>query len=619
LQGLVDGLSGTPGWEKVRDAMQTGLNQALQLRALVVAAPSVPGINTGNLRADDVGFSGLNSQPDTSAWQKNISQLGRSEVISGLKELDQAGLQTTADFAAGVQDIELYNAALGEIKARADAAKTALKTLTGDVVQSQLNALSRNKNTTDPKDFLLQQRDLQTTLEIDRFAEIATPTENQSIAHHDKLLQIYADYVAGMEALGVTAFTQANTLAQQTAAANATLASGYAVLNQAKGITVGSNQSLIDSLKQLYFTTGIDSTELTKLIDNLKELDKTTAQQAGLNKFKSDLQGVEQTLSSVFAAFGASSTQQQGISELFNTVNKGMDAVGQFATGDIVGGVESTIGAVLSLGDAIMNLSPAYQAAKKAALELAAAETAAMGSKNYGGKSILNPYYDKLQADAAALTTKANAGFWQQVGWAIFGGAPKTLDKAASETLQLASQTFNDFAGGLYGSLESALMNAFDSGNFDGVAASVEKSLNQLVAKMYLQTLIAKSKIGDDLKQLADDQAGGKSITADLARLKGDTSNVISQFQAGSAGLPGFGAGAASGSTGPGSVIGAGPSAVYGVPEIKFPEVAMAGLTSFTNAMPVFTAGSQRMLDAANLIVRTFGGPVSRSGNSGYV
>jgi hypothetical protein len=282
------------------------------------------------------------------------------------------------------------------------------------------------------------------------------------------------------------------------------------------------------------------------------------------------------------------------------------------AIGGDLGMVGSAISLVGQLGDAILNLSPAYQAAKKAALDLAAAETAAMGSKNFGGKSILNPYYDKLQADAAALTTKANAGFWQQLGWAIFGGAPKTLDKAASETLQLASQTFNDFASGLYGSLESALMNAFDSGNFDGVAASVEKSLNGLVAKMYLQTLIAKSNISRDIAALADDQAAGRSITGDLARLKGDTSTVISQFQQGSAALPGFGAGAATAGTGTSAaasytVSGAGTAAQFGPPELKFPDSFMASLNGFSSAVPVFSAASQRLMDAANLIVSAYG------------
>lgn len=292
------------------------------------------------------------------------------------------------------------------------------------------------------------------------------------------------------------------------------------------------------------------------------------------------------------------------------------------AAGGWLGTIATGIGLVGQLGDAIMNLSPAYQAAKKAALELAQAEQAAMGSKNYGGKSILNPYYDKLKADADALTTKANAGFWQQLGWAIFGGAPKTLDKAAAEALTAAGTIFNDFAGSLYGSMESALLNAFDTGDFSSVSAAIEKSLNQLVAKMYLQTLIAKSNISKDLEMLADDQAAGKSITADVARIKTDSASIVSQFQAGSAALPGFGAGATVGATGSGSssVIGAGPSALYGVPEIKFPDSVMAGFTAFNSSIPIFAAGSQRLLDAANLIVSTLGpGAVGRSNNGGLV
>jgi hypothetical protein len=343
------------------------------------------------------------------------------------------------------------------------------------------------------------------------------------------------------------AFNQANTLAQQTAAANATLASGYAVLNQAKGITVGSNQSLIDSLKQLYFTTGIDSTELTKLIDKLKELDKTAAQQAGLSKFKSDIQGIEQTLSSVFSAFGASSEQQKGISSLFSTVNSGIDAFGKFASGDIVGGIESTVSAVLSLGDAIQSLDPAYQLWKKNTLEQAAAESSAAGSKTYG--NIANPYFDKLQADAAALTTKANAGFWQQLGWAIFGGAPATLSKAASDSLVKASNIFSDFAQGINGTLESVLLSATDNADFSGVGDALDKQLNKLIQTYALRAIVAKSNLSKFIQQFADDSAAGKDTTGDLASIRAEEGRVSSSYQALAPSLPGYGSSTSANST----------------------------------------------------------------------
>ena len=254
-----------------------------------------------------------------------------------------------------------------------------------------------------------------------------------------------------------------------------------------------------------------------------------------------------------------------------------------------------------------------------------------MGSKNYGGKSIVNPYYEALRKDSEALTTKANAGFWQRVGWAIFGGAPKTLGKAAAESLTEAGTVFNDFATSLYGSMESALMNAFDSGNFDGVQKAIEKSLNDLVAKMYLQTLIAKSRIGEDLKMLADDQAAGRSITADLARLKDDAANVTQQFRAGAGSLPGFGAGAAGDGTSAGgnaTLIGAPPAAQFGMPEIKFPDVMLSALTNIGNMdVPLFNRGSQMMYDggalmqqAAQIIISgSRGGQTQRSGLSGLL
>jgi hypothetical protein len=121
---------------------------------------------------------------------------------------------------------------------------------------------------------------------------------------------------------------------------------------------------------------------------------------------------------------------------------------------------------------------------------------------------------------------------------------------------------------------------------------------------MYLQTLIAKSNISKDIEALANDQAAGKSITGDLARLKGDTSSVIAQFQQGSAALPGFGAGAASatGSSGPSSIIGAGPSQIYGAAQITFSPEALSALSNAFNP-PIMAFGGH---------IDRFGGYVTR-------
>lgn len=380
--------------------------------------------------------------------------------------------------------------------------------------------------------------------------------------------------------------------------------------------------------------------ELTRILRQAVQ-DRAELDKVGLEAFT---QGI-QSLGSAFEQLGGSaglfgkalSTIGTGV-QVFGQIQKAaqqtktafgpggslldkMGAIGGWAA--IAGTV---IGAVGSIGDAIMNMNPKLQANKKMWLELASAEQAAMGSKNYGGKSIVNPYYEALRKDSEALTTKANAGFWQRVGWAIFGGAPKTLGKAAAESLTEAGMVFNDFATSLYGSMESALMNAFDSGNFDGVQKAIEKSLNDLVAKMYLQTLIAKSRIGEDLKMLADDQAAGRSITADLARLKDDAAGVTQQFGAGASALPGFGAGAAGDGTSAGgnaTLIGAPPAAQFGIPEIKFPDSMLSAFTNVSNMdIPLFNRGSQMMYDggalmqqAARIIIGGAGGGQTQRSN----
>jgi len=296
--------------------------------------------------------------------------------------------------------------------------------------------------------------------------------------------------------------------------------------------------------------------------------DRINLQHSELEKFKSDVQGVQQVLSSIFSAFGASSEQQQGISSLFNTVNSGIDAFGKFASGDIVGGVESTIGAVLSLGDAIMALDPGYQLWKKNTLEQASAEQQAMGSKTYG--NIANPYYDRLKQDSEALTTKANAGFWQRLGWSLFGGAPETLDKAASDALVKASNIFSDFAQSINGTLESVLIDATDNADFSGVGDALDKQMNKLIQTYALRAIIAKSNLSKYIQQFADDSAAGKDTTADLANIRSEEGRVTSSYQAIAPSLPGYGSNAdsnSSGSNASSSTFGSTPSSVgFAVP-----------------------------------------------------
>jgi len=348
--------------------------------------------------------------------------------------------------------------------------------------------------------------------------------------------------------------------------------------------------------------------------------DRIGLQRSELEKFKSDVQGAQQTLSSVFAAFGASDAQQQGISSLFSTVNSGIDAVGKFASGDIIGGVESTIGAVLSLGDAIQALDPAYQLWKKNTLEQASAEQQAMGSKMYG--NIANPYYDKLKTDSEALTTKANAGFWQRLGWSLFGGAPETLDKAASDTLVKASNIFSDFAQSINGTLEGVLIDAADNADFSGVGNALDKQMNKLIQTYALRAIIAKSNLSKFIQDFADDSAAGKDTTVDLANIRSEQGRITSSYQAIAPSLPGYGSGSDGGMQpySNATIAGAAPAAQFGPPELQFPAILTTALTNIGNLdVPGFNASTKRLMDAANLIVDTLGSRgTQRSGLSGY-
>jgi hypothetical protein len=82
--------------------------------------------------------------------------------------------------------------------------------------------------------------------------------------------------------------------------------------------------------------------------------------------------------------------------------------------------------------------------------------------------------------------------------------------------------------------------------------------------------------------------------------------------------LPSYYADGLTGGNSQAPVIGAGPSAVYGMPtmpELKFPDSVVQTFDAFATAMPVFAAGSQRILDAGNLIMDALGPQaVGRSG-----
>ncbi|GGO19469.1 phage tail tape measure protein [Deinococcus humi] len=358
---------------------------------------------------------------------------------------------------------------------------------------------------------------------------------------------------------------------------------------------------------------------------DLRDMGAATAEaQSKLDKLGEGFQKLSTGLSSVFKAFGADGAgaivdglgsivaaaskvpgELDKVRDSWAAFKKGPDA-GSLGTllgslGGVVGIAGAVIGAVGSIGDALLKNNPAVKAQVKAWLELADAERAAMGQRMVGGRNgFLNPFYDALKADSEALTTKANAGFWQRLGWSLFGGAPETLGKEASESLQKASAIFNEFGADLFSNLSNVLLDAVNKNDFSGVNDALKLQLDKFVQRAVIDALIAKSNLGPLIKELAETSAAGGDITDVVGRINAEENRIVGQVQAVAPSLPGVGAGAATGANGApgGALFGAGPGAQLGIPrfEISLPEIALRGLSDFTSlAVPEFRAGTSEL------------------------
>ena len=118
-----------------------------------------------------------------------------------------------------------------------------------------------------------------------------------------------------------------------------------------------------------------------------------------------------------------------------------------------------------------------------------------------------------------------------------------------AKTMSTAAAIFNDFGQSVYSTMESALMDAIDKGDFSDVGKNISKSLNTFVQRMYVQTVISKSRLKDLVKQLADEQPAGKDTSGTRAAIEAEMRSVAATVEAGAVSLPGFGEGAATGDT----------------------------------------------------------------------
>jgi len=387
--------------------------------------------------------------------------------------------------------------------------------------------------------------------------------------------------------------------AKQSAEATTTLAGAYAALKQAQGETVGSNQGMIDSLNQLWFVAGVDTKALGELIGKLKQLDQQAKDKANLDAFAQGLQQIGGTLSQLdglgglfgktLSSIGSGIQLFQKIPDLMSKTSSAMKGGSIFdlagAAGGWLGMASEAINLIGSLGDAIMNLDPGYQKWKKNMLEIASLESQSAGSKKTG--LISNPYYDALQEDSQKRQTLANAGFWQKLGWSLFGGAPEAMSDAAANMLSKASTIFSDLGSKLSSSLSSNLLKAVKSGDFSTINDTLKAEMDDFVTQAVIDEVIAKSNLTALIKQYADDSAAGRDTSSSLAAIRNEESRITGSVSALSGSLPSFGntPGDSSAGTSSGSAFGTQAQAI----EFTLPSVIYDGFTGFDASVSLFS------------------------------
>lgn len=246
---------------------------------------------------------------------------------------------------------------------------------------------------------------------------------------------------------------------------------------------------------------------------------------------------------------------EEGIGQAASALGQGFESAQGAAVGiakvmanpaDVGGWVQAitgVVGTIDSLFTAVEALDPAFAKWKKNQKEILALEQEGMGQKKYNGW-LENPYYDTLQQDAANRDKRTNASGLQRWWWGITGGGPEVLADDVAQAKAKAGKIFADFAGDLASTAESALMDGWESGSFDNVADKMGQQLDRFVARLAIQTVMAKSNLSKLVENLSEEVARGGDTTDEVAAIKAELGKVSADAQAVLSALPGFGSGA---------------------------------------------------------------------------
>ncbi len=338
------------------------------------------------------------------------------------------------------------------------------------------------------------------------------------------------------------------------------------------------------------------------------------ASQARIANFKSEEEAIRGAASAIIGIIG-----DETLTKIYNAASDLYDSamqIGKDITAVMLNPADvkswaslimNVFKAVDSIVKIIDELDPNFKAWKQAQLELVETQNKALSTiekragKFYNGV-FASPYAKSLQEDAIAREKRANAGFWQKVGWALFGGAPEVMADQAAETLSKLQSIFAGLADGITNAFEDSLYNAYLTGNWDMVGADMEKAMTQAIVKPIITTMlgaaVATGAMGADLQAITEAINEGRyeDLPGLVDKAVMDGSEVVRGLRPALERLPGAGSGAAdvedpfSGS-GAQELFGTGPDAQFG-----------AMPTDFVTGARDVRIGGERILQAAQIL-----------------
>lgn len=591
LQGLITGLGDSPQWAKVTEVMRAGLEQALDVAGLVAerdATLGTPtGTETGNERPGDPSSRGDNA-PDSLA-SKEAQRVALDDYTHSLANMTDAELEAERAANVAAEREAHLNAVLAVQRERADANAAALQRMAdalnapdGDDQRlqgwsdrlTQLTADLENGVITQ-EDFNEQARSGAASLDLlaasaeRRAASLDPQQDAEQIARLTALAALYRQSAADLQLL-TTATVQHNaetsksdTRLEEWNRRLTDLVEGYESGAISQEDFTAQAVAMLPELDRLALKAD-DGTEAGKALAEVYRAAAKALREAGggavgavegMDKLVGTAKKIAQAFSQVGAIFDRFRTdgEKGPISILGDWMTMNVTAAEQWIKGDYVGAIVTTVNGILDIGESIANLDPGFKQWKKNLSEVAALEKQLMGAKTIGGAYGMNgwdnPYHDALSKDAANREALAGSKWYQRLAWDLFGGRPEVMKDDLAKTMSTAAAIFNDFGQSVYSTMENSLMDAIDKGDFSDVSKNISKSLNTFVQRMYVQTVISKSRLKDLVKQLADEQPAGKDTSGTRAAIEAEMRSVAATVEAGAVSLPGFGEGAATGDT----------------------------------------------------------------------